>query len=177
MVKMRVCSWNILAPVWADPSYYPAICVPHLQKDVRRRLIAKHMQAIDADVLLLTEVEEAELVAIREIDDIDATYDFHFMPFPETYWSNWLTDRTDNKPVPNGICIALRKGLFVDVEANQVLLDPDDIKNVPTYSRGDHALVVSCRPHAIEAQGKKFVFVCSHLDADSQDLATRFGYC
>ena len=73
--KISVTSWNILAPVWACPAFYPSCSVPHLNKDVRRGLIAKHCREIDSDVFLMQEVEEEELDKLRqENTDLDSRY-------------------------------------------------------------------------------------------------------
>lgn len=109
-VKLKLTSWNILAPVWAHPSFYPKVSQPLLDKVARRNVIAARMREFDSDVMHLQEVEEGELDAIRaENSDLDEKYEYLFMPFPEMFWSNWLSDVSDKKPVSNGIAVLLRK--------------------------------------------------------------------
>ena len=50
---IKVTTWNLLAPIWAHPSYYPERSVPFLDKVDRLRTIGEHMSKIDSDVLLL----------------------------------------------------------------------------------------------------------------------------
>jgi mRNA deadenylase 3'-5' endonuclease subunit Ccr4 len=50
-----VTTWNILAPVWADPSYYPARSEQHLDRTKRRQSIAAHLKSFESDVFLLQE--------------------------------------------------------------------------------------------------------------------------
>jgi mRNA deadenylase 3'-5' endonuclease subunit Ccr4 len=64
-MALKLTSWNILAHVWADPSLYPKISVPLLDKAARRRIVAARMREFDSDVMHLQEVEKEELDAIR----------------------------------------------------------------------------------------------------------------
>jgi hypothetical protein len=128
------------------------------------------MNTLDADVMLLQEVEEEELDTLRqENPDLESRYEFHFEAFSEAFWSNWLTDVSENKPKSNGICVALRKGGFTETNIERVAIDPEGAV-IPNHARGNFAIVITSMVSVWES---KATFVCTHLDADSPMLAAK----
>ena len=165
---IQVTSWNILAPVWADPSYYAKRSVPHLDPATRRATIARRLQEIDSDVVMMQEVEGTELQKMRdECAALDSTWEIHFFAFPKKLWSNWL--KTD--PVDNGLCVMLRKGAFSNVATEFHCIDPQDGRPTPEFSMGNAVVIVRCTANKFGAT--PLAIVCNHLDADSGLLAER----
>jgi mRNA deadenylase 3'-5' endonuclease subunit Ccr4 len=54
---VRLASWNLLAPEYAQPRKYPWCHVDHLDWEYRKGLIVPQLMAMDADIICLQEVQ------------------------------------------------------------------------------------------------------------------------
>ena len=175
-LSFEVTSWNILAPVWAHPSHYFPRSAPHLDPRARAATAVRRLLAQGSDALLLQEVEERVLQRMRrDHAELDATYSIHFAAYPPGWCANWLTEISSFKPVPNGVAVLLRRGMFsADDGADAAefrCLDPrDGGAALPPCAQGNAALIVRC---TWGESGRPLAFVCCHLDADSARLAER----
>lgn len=64
---LRLITWNVLAPSYADPRWYPVVAPADLNGQTRMRRVARWLDEHDADVVCLQEVEQS---AFDELDAI-----------------------------------------------------------------------------------------------------------
>lgn len=148
--SLNVITFNILAPCWASPSYYPAITVPYLDRVFRRGNIINFLKSQpQSDVIALQEVTQIEFGYINNA--LKNNY-IGFMSFHSpTYWSNWIT--IDPPWEPNGNAIFLKKSRFKNIAFQDIALSDD----------GNHAAYAE----AIDGSTNKAIRAVSiHLDSD-----------
>ena len=147
---LKIMSFNILAPCWADPSLYPKDSWPYLDRVYRRDKIINFLLAnSDVDVIALQEVTTIEFGFINAVlmNEYQGFQSLHAMD----YWSNWITHNVPWEP--NGNALFLKKTTFKNIAFNDVLLSDD----------GNHAAIAM----AVHRLTNKNVQVLSvHLDSD-----------
>ncbi|TAL65026.1 MAG: hypothetical protein EPN84_02265 [Legionella sp.] len=148
--QIKVLTFNILAPCWASPDYYPATAAPYLDRVYRRGKIINFLKSKPTvDVFSLQEVTQVEFGYIKDAlkKDYIAFQSFH----SPTYWSDWITV---NPPwEPNGNAILIKKNRFSNVVFQDVALSDD----------GNHAIYMQ----ATDVNTNKKVRIAAiHLDSD-----------
>eukprot|EP00930_Biecheleria_cincta_P087687 TRINITY_DN7691_c0_g1_i1.p1 TRINITY_DN7691_c0_g1~~TRINITY_DN7691_c0_g1_i1.p1 ORF type:complete len:406 (-),score=59.50 TRINITY_DN7691_c0_g1_i1:94-1311(-) len=163
---LRVTTYNLLAPVWTHSSIYPGMDMTYFDPATRQQQQAKVLTELASDVVFMQECQKTELDALLCIGSIASMYDVEFCPFPQSFWTNWLTDSTNYEPRENGVCVLTKKSSVRKIRAEHVPIDlPEWQKQLPVYALGAHACVVSASiPGWNEAP---VLLVTSHLDADS----------
>jgi endonuclease/exonuclease/phosphatase family metal-dependent hydrolase len=166
--EITVTTWNILAPVWADPTIYAEIAKPALNPPARRITIATKLQKFNSDLVAMEEVEESELTAMRaEAPWIDETYHVHFVGNDPVLWSDWCKW---TKWVPNGLAVLVKKTKFQgpgDVDSFNA--NPKDGKPIRKTGENNCAAKVTVKT----MNGTPVMFVANHLDAESPSLSSR----
>lgn len=147
---IKIVSFNILAPCWASPNFYPKKVHPYLDRITRRKQIINFLQSKPTtDIFTLQEVTQIEFNFIKKA--LQKNYmAFHSLHAP-TYWSNWIT--TNTKWEPNGNAIFLKKSRFTKVSFKDIALSQD----------GNHAALADATD---QYSHKKIRAVSIHLDAD-----------
>jgi endonuclease/exonuclease/phosphatase family metal-dependent hydrolase len=150
---MDIVVFNVLAPVWAAPDWYPTDMDPALlDTEWRRERIVAFLQERSAT---------ADLVALQEVQDSEFPYlagalGGDFVGFMSTndpdFWSNWLVEGTPWGP--NGTAVFLRRSAFGSVSFSEL-----------EQSDGNSVAWVSARDLA---SGQRIRFASVHLDSDSQ---------
>jgi len=118
---IKVISFNILAPCWASPSYYPDATLQYLDRVYRRNKIIDFLQNQNADIIMLQEVTQTEFGYIN--NSLKTNYSGFMSLHSSTYWSNWITV---NPPwEPNGNAIFLNKARFKNIVFSDIALSDD----------------------------------------------------
>lgn len=148
--QLKVITFNILAPCWASPSYYPASASIYLDRVYRRTKIINFLKSRPtADIISLQEVTVVEYGYIR--DALKKDYiSFQSLHDP-TYWSNWITE---NPPwESNGNAVFLKKSRFTNINFQDIALTDD----------GNHAVYIQ----ATDINTNKKIRIAGiHLDSD-----------
>ena len=145
-------SFNILAPCWADPVYYPASSAPYLNRVDRRQSIISLLKSYQnsVDILALQEVAQVEFNYIK--DALQLTHVGFQANHSSSYWSNWITSA--NPWELNGNAIFVRRGLFTNIS----------FEDFPTSNSGNHSALFT---GTIRNSGGKTIRAASiHLDSD-----------
>jgi endonuclease/exonuclease/phosphatase family metal-dependent hydrolase len=148
--QIKVITFNILAPCWASPDYYPASAAPYLDRVYRRGKIINYLKSRSTtDVISLQEVTVTEYGYIKDALKKDYV-SFQSLHSP-TYWSNWITE---NPPwEPNGNAVFLKKSRFTNIV----------FQDIPLSDDGNHAVYVQ----ATDVNTNKKVRIAGiHLDSD-----------
>lgn len=165
---LRVTTYNVLAPVWVNRNYYPGQDYGLFDAATRRQKWAQQVLSLSPDICFLQEVQGSELEEVmNEEGALAKHYEQVFCPFPETFWTNWLTDTTNFEPRKNGVCMLLKRDVIKKIKVSNVPIDlPEWAKTLPVSSLGAHALFVTA---TLDDAGKgcTALLVVSHLDADS----------
>jgi endonuclease/exonuclease/phosphatase family metal-dependent hydrolase len=148
-VRIKTVAFNVLAPCWASPTYYPSPCAAALDADTRRASVLRTLRAlpdVDAYALQETQIDENPLLAAG----LGRDYTYFAAYHDDTYWSSWIT------PAPafarNGVALAINNKTF----------DNCTFTDLP-LGTGNHAAVAVCRHKAL----RRLVRIASvHLDSD-----------
>jgi endonuclease/exonuclease/phosphatase family metal-dependent hydrolase len=155
---LRVVAFNVLAPIWSSPVWYPEeMDTELLETEYRRARITAFLSRIagDTDIVCLQEVQDSEFPHFM------AALGAHFrgsmaVNDPEL-WSNYLVGTSW---APNGTAIAIRRSI----------LDGDpQFRDLPTHG-GNHVSVVT-GTHA--ASGRRLRAYSVHLDSERTSNRTR----
>lgn len=148
--QIRVLTFNILAPCWASPNYYPASAAAYLDRVYRRGKIISFLKSRSSvDVISLQEVTQIEYDYIKDALKKDYV-SFQSLHDP-TYWANWITA---NPPwEPNGNAVFLKKSRFTDIDFQDIALSDD----------GNHAVYAQVTD---VNTNKKLRIAGIHLDSD-----------
>jgi endonuclease/exonuclease/phosphatase family metal-dependent hydrolase len=143
----RVGTINILAPSWADPTYYPSVCHDKLVQPQRtnRTLewVKTNWDGVDAIAF-----QETEASTVLEIKKTLVRYDVFAVYHDDTYWASSITSDFH----PNGVAIAVRRDLYNGCHFEDVPL-----------TTGNHAAIATCNNIATGCMTR---FVSVHLDSD-----------
>jgi endonuclease/exonuclease/phosphatase family metal-dependent hydrolase len=149
---INILSFNILAPCWADPSYYPASSAPFLERVSRRQTIIDLLNSYEnkVDVIALQEVAQIEFNYIAQA--LQSTFVGFQANHASTYWSNWVTATTPWEL--NGNAIFIKKERFDDIS----------FEDYTASASGNHAALFTGK---LKNEGDKQVRIASiHLDSD-----------
>jgi endonuclease/exonuclease/phosphatase family metal-dependent hydrolase len=148
---LRVVAFNVLAPPWADPAYYPTTAAHLLDRTYRRGRIIRFLrsQATTTDVFALQETTPTELAAFAAAMPGFTAFQANHRP---DYWSNWITPA--NPWEPNGVALLVKTRRFTSVSFRDVALTTD----------GNHAAMMTARS---ATTGLPVRAISVHFDADS----------
>jgi endonuclease/exonuclease/phosphatase family metal-dependent hydrolase len=156
--RIDVVSFNVLAPIWAAPDWYPADMDPSfLATDYRRPRIDAFLsaQAATADVVAFQEVQASEFPYLA--DAIGGQFVGIMSRNDRDFWSNWVVPQIGW--APNGTALFLRSSAFSDVRFH-VLHQADG--NSVAWASATHV-----------ASGERTRIASVHLDSDSQKNRNR----
>ena len=150
--NLRVLSFNVLCPCWANPSYYPVSTALLLNRVDRRKTIIDFLKSQQkaADIIALQEVAQVEFDFFR--DALKSNYTGFQANHSSTYWSSWIT--VEPPWELNGNAIFVRNDLFNNLS----------FQDLPTSIDGNHAALFT---GIVKNSGGKTVRAASvHLDSD-----------
>jgi len=150
--NVKIAAFNVLAPCWASPSYYPTTCAPLLapwQTRINRCTTFVKKTFLDVDVITFQETEATinPTLAAALGNGFQVYHAFH----DDDYWSKWVT--TDPPFARNGVSIGVSKTKYDQMSFKDIAL-----------GTGCHAGVVTCRHITVN---RWFRFVSCHFDSDS----------
>ncbi len=152
-VEVDIVSFNVLAPIWAAPDWYPEEMNPSLLATAPRRAA---LTAYLASVAPATEIVCLQEVAVSEFGHLAAALGPQFegaMAFNDPdFWSNWVVPEIPWEP--NGPAIFVRTDVFDDIAISDRPL-----------GTGNHAAVVEAT-HT--ATGRTVRAWSIHLDSDHE---------
>lgn len=153
--NIKVLTFNVLAPCWASPQYYPASSLSKLEKTYRRaRIISFLNQAVASGVAV---------IALQEVQIDEYPYYYNalktlfegFMSFhDDQYWTSWIT--ADPPFARNGNALFLRRDLFT----NWQFFDK------PLTDDGNHCVYATAQDKLL---GRNFRIASIHLDSDNSN--------
>lgn len=152
-LNLKVLTFNVLAPCWASPTYYPAGAVSKLDRIYRRNRIVPFLnQAVSsgAAVIALQEVQIDEYPFFYEA--LKTLYEGSVSYHKDSYWSSWIT--TDPPFARNGNALFLRKDIFTNIQFSDRQLTLD----------GNHCVFATAK-NSVNAQNFRIASI--HLDADN----------
>ena len=150
--RLPMVTFNVLAPVWAAPDWYPAeMDMSLLDADFRRPRITAFLEAraADTDVVCLQEVQESELPAF--LAALGSGFTGAMAHNDRDWWSNWVVPSIPW--APNGTAIAVRRQAFSSLS----------FRDIPLSGDGNHAEIVE---GVHRATGRRFRAASIHLDSD-----------
>jgi endonuclease/exonuclease/phosphatase family metal-dependent hydrolase len=151
--RIDVLTFNVLAPVWAAPVWYPADMDPSfLDTEYRRERIVAflHEHADTADVVALQEVQDSEFAYLARA--LGEAFVGVMSTNDPDFWSNWLVDGIPWGP--NGTAVFVRRSAFGRPRFHEL-----------DQSTGNSVAWVSARQLAT---GRTVRFASVHLDSDRQ---------
>jgi len=149
---LDVVDFNVLAPIWAAPEWYPAdMDMSLLDTEYRRARVTDYLEASSAtaEVVCLQEVQQSELPYLRQA--IGSEFSGGMAHNDRDFWSNWVVPELGW--APNGTAVFVR---------TSVLSDPT-FTDLPTGD-GNHIALISATH---EATGQQVRVASVHLDSDS----------
>ena len=151
--NIKVLTFNVLAPCWASPQYYPASSLPKLERVYRRnRIIAFLNQAVSSGV---------GIIALQEVQIDEYPYYYSALKtlfegfnsyHDDQYWSSWIT--TDPPFARNGNALFLRRDLFANWQFSDKALSDG----------GNHCVYATAQDKIL---GRNFRIASIHLDSDN----------
>lgn len=165
-LNLKVLTFNVLAPCWASPTYYPAGSVSKLERMYRRnRIISFLNQAVASGVAVIA-LQEVQIDEYPFFYDALKTLFEGSMSFHnDSYWSSWIT--ADPPFARNGNALFLRKDIFTNIQFSDKPLSDD----------GNHCVYATAQN---KVNAMKFRIASMHLDADNSsrrnnELSALFG--
>jgi endonuclease/exonuclease/phosphatase family metal-dependent hydrolase len=156
--RLSMVTFNVLAPVWAAPDWYPPeMDMTLLDTAFRRERITAFLaeRAADTDIFCLQEVQESELPAFLAALGGFAGAMAHN---DRDWWSNWVVPEIPW--APNGTAIAVRRQAFSDLT----------FRDVPLSGDGNHGVIVE---GVHRATGRRVRAASIHLDSDHESNRRR----
>ena len=152
--QLSMVTFNVLAPVWAAPDWYPPeMDMTLLDADFRRERITAFLsaRAADTDVFCLQEVQESELPAL--LAALGSGFTGALAHNDPDWWSNWVVPEIPW--APNGTAIAVRRQAFSNLS----------FRDVPLSGDGNHGEIVE---GVHRATGRPFRGASIHFDSDKE---------
>jgi endonuclease/exonuclease/phosphatase family metal-dependent hydrolase len=150
--RMSVLTFNVLAPLWAAPRWYPERVDPALlDRTFRRGRITAFLRDAgrSRDIVCLQEVEAGEMRYYEQA--LGGGFAGAFAGHDPAYWSNWLVPELPW--VPNGNALFVRRAALAEFSFSDLSLG----------GTGNHAVMLS----GVLASGRRPLRAASvHLDAD-----------
>jgi endonuclease/exonuclease/phosphatase family metal-dependent hydrolase len=156
--ELRVVAFNVLAPIWSAPAWYPQdMDAALLETGYRRERLEAFLSGIaaSADVVCLQEVQDSEFPYFMAA--LGADFQGAMAVNDPELWSNYLLG---TPWAPNGTAIAIRRSILA--------ADPE-FRDLPTHG-GNHVAVVS-GVHA--ASGRQLRAYSVHLDSERTSNRTK----
>ena len=150
--RLPMVSFNVLAPVWAAPDWYPPeMDMSLLDADYRRARITAFLaaRAADTDIFCLQEVQESELPAF--LAALGSGFTGAMAHNDRDWWSNWVVPAIPW--APNGTAIVVRRRAFSNLT----------FRDIPLSGDGNHAELVE---GVHRATGRRLRAASIHLDSD-----------
>src|SRR5688500_9959523 len=150
--RLPMVTFNVLAPVWAAPDWYPPeMDMSLLDAAYRRARITAFLaaRAPETDVFCLQEVQESELPAF--LAALGNGFTGAMAHNDRDWWSNWVVPSIPW--APNGTAIVVRRQAFSNLTFRDIALSGD----------GNHAELVE---GVHRATGRRFRAASIHLDSD-----------
>ena len=148
-VEIKTVAFNVLAPCWASPDYYPEQCTASLDATSRRSLVIQTLVNIpDVDFYALQETQIDENPHLEL--GLGRGYTYFSVYHDDDYWEKWITS---NPPfVRNGVAVAVNNRKYDSCEFSAVPL-----------GTGNRAAVAICRHRELN----QFVCIASvHFDSN-----------
>ena len=152
--RLGMVTFNVLAPVWAAPDWYPPeMDMSLLDAAYRRARITSFLasRAADTDIFCLQEVQESEFPAF--LAAVGGGFAGAMSHNDRDWWSNWVVPEIPW--APNGTAIMVRRQAFSNLVFRDIALSGD----------GDHAELVE---GVHRATGRRFRAASIHLDSDKE---------
>ena len=152
--QLGMVTFNVLAPVWAAPDWYPPeMDMSLLDAASRRARITSFLasRAADTDIFCLQEVQESEFPAF--LAAVGGGFAGAMSHNDRDWWSNWVVPEIPW--APNGTAIMVRRQAFSNLVFRDIALSGD----------GDHAELVE---GVHRATGRRFRAASIHLDSDKE---------
>ena len=152
--QLGMVTFNVLAPVWAAPDWYPPdMDMSLLDAADRRAKISSLLasRAASTDVFCLQEVQESEFPAF--LAAVGSGFAGAMSHNDRDWWSNWVVPEIPW--APNGTAIMVRRQAFSNLVFRDIALSGD----------GDHAELVE---GVHKATGRRFRAASIHLDSDKE---------
>jgi endonuclease/exonuclease/phosphatase family metal-dependent hydrolase len=152
--QLPMVTFNVLAPVWAAPDWYPPdMDMSLLDADDRRARITAFLssRAADTDVFCLQEVQESEFPAF--LAAVGSGFAGAMSHNDRDWWSNWVVPEIPW--APNGTAIMVRRQAFSNLA----------FRDVPLSGDGNHGEIVE---GVHRATGRRFRAASIHLDSDKE---------
>lgn len=150
--RMSVLTFNVLAPLWAAPRWYPERVDPALlDRTFRRGRITAFLRDAgrSRDIVCLQEVEAGEMGYYEQA--LGGGFAGAFASHDPAYWSNWLVPELPW--VPNGNALFVRRAALAEFSFGDLSLG----------GTGNHAVMLS----GVLAGSRRPLRAASvHLDAD-----------
>jgi len=149
---VSVVTFNVLAPIWAAPTFYPPTLDPALLgQQYRRSRITALLQSASTttDVFCLQEVQTSEFNAF--VAALGPRFDGAMSSNAPTYWSSWLTPGLPWQP--NGTAIFVKRATVTT----------STMRDIPLTSDGNHAVLFD---GTVRATGRRLRIGSVHLDSD-----------
>lgn len=174
---LRVLTFNVLAPNFTDPKYYPLESHAYLPKERRRDTIIRFLRSIkdSYDIISLQEVTDDTVIIdhfgnldtgtnhvsfgeYRHFDNALPEFTGMFVSHDPSHWSSYFGSTTELSYIRNGNALFFRRSLFIC----------HTWKDIP-LTTGNHAVMglVTHRPTM-----KRLRVINVHLDNESNN--TRF---
>ena len=153
-LQLGMVTFNVLAPVWAAPDWYPPeMDMSLLDAADRRARITAFLasRAASTDVFCLQEVQESEFPAF--LAAVGSGFAGAMSHNDRDWWSNWVVPEIPW--APNGTAIMVRRQAFSNLVFRDIALSGD----------GDHAELVE---GVHKATGSRFRAASIHLDSDKE---------
>lgn len=152
-MHLKLCTFNILAPCWAHPSYYPASSSQYLDRIKRRESIINVLKylSLSHDMIALQEIQYGEITYIREVmKQLD--YDCFHIYHEDTYWKDYV--RPDIPFVSNGVALfwKSKKISLISIDGN-------------SFSNGGNRCIIGL----FRLNEKIFRVTCVHLDKEKNN--------
>jgi endonuclease/exonuclease/phosphatase family metal-dependent hydrolase len=150
--RLPMVTFNVLAPVWAAPDWYPPeMDMSLLDAAYRRARITAVLsaRAADTDIFCLQEVQESELPAF--LAALGGGFVGAMSHNDPDWWSNWVVPEIPW--APNGTAIIMRRQAFSNLA----------FRDVPLSDDGNHAELVQ---GVHRATGRRIRAASIHLDSD-----------
>jgi endonuclease/exonuclease/phosphatase family metal-dependent hydrolase len=149
---LGVTSFNVLAPIWASPVWYPVLeDITLLERVFRRGRTQAFLRSIRerTDVVCLQEVNEQELPYYLAAlgDEFSGRMAYN----EPSFWSNWLVPEIPWEP--NGVAVAWRKDVFASAT----------FRDLPMSGDGNHIAILDAWHVASNRPVRVFSV---HLDSD-----------
>jgi endonuclease/exonuclease/phosphatase family metal-dependent hydrolase len=147
---INLCTYNVLAPCWADPNVYPQSSLKYLDKWKRQEVKINVLKDLvkTMDIIALQETQDGEFHVLAEV-----ITSFGFGSFSVNHQDNYRDKYITQDPpfVPNGV------GLFW----NEKTIKMNEINGFDASDKGNRC-IMGC----FEKDVKKFRVVCVHFDTD-----------